>query len=250
MQPEGRRGREFRREIRELATACRKSRRRRRLAACAEPGGSYEGACDRAAGGFMAKKRAARPQECRRRRLHPPTKEAPGLRPEALDAPQRARPGSRTAGRHREAPGRFGGRTSAGGCRRQPRRGLDRRSLSTWGEADSFTVRRGSDAAGRSRLRPRRSRPALPDAGQQRATPMPGTGGRRRASGRTRRPVSRTPPRRRRGTGCRRAPAPMHALGGGHCPRSGLRSLRARASTAPPRARCTDPVDDHPRVGS
>lgn len=62
--------------------------------------------------------------------------------------------------------------------------------------------------------------------------------------------MSRTPLRRRRGTGCRRSPAPTHVLGGGRCPRSGLQSLRARASTAPPRARCTDPVDDYPRLGA
>lgn len=118
------------------------------------------------------------------------------------------------------------------------------------GEADTFTVRRASDVAGTRRLRPHRSRPAPPGTGRPLTTPTPGTGGHRRATGRTQRPVSTTPPRRPRGTAYRRAPAPTHGRGEGRSPRPARRSPRARASTAPPRARCTDPVDDHPRVGS
>jgi hypothetical protein len=96
-----------------------------------------------------------------------------------------------------------------------------------------------------SRLRPRRSRPALPGAARQRATPTPGTGGPHPDTGRTQRPVSTTPPQRRREIAYRRAPVPKRERDGGHCPRSALRSLRARANTAPPRARCTCPVDEH-----
>lgn len=115
------------------------------------------------------------------------------------------------------------------------------------GGAGSSTVRRAFDVASTNQLRLRRSRPVSPGGERPPSKSMPGTCAHRRATGRTRPRVSRTPLRRRRGTGCRRSPAPMYALGGGHCPRWALRSLRVRASTAPPRARCTCPVDDHPR---
>jgi hypothetical protein len=61
VQPGGRQGREFRREIRELATACRKSRRSRwRSHLNGDPEVATRERSDRAAEGFTAKRRARR----------------------------------------------------------------------------------------------------------------------------------------------------------------------------------------------
>jgi hypothetical protein len=106
VQPAGRQGREFRREIRELATACRKSRRSRwRSHLNGDPEVATRERSDRAAEGFTAKRRARRaPSAAQRlpgRAATPPNRKA-GRAP-------RPAPDSRTVRAHEEAPARLGG---------------------------------------------------------------------------------------------------------------------------------------------
>lgn len=99
-------------------------------------------------------------------------------------------------------------------------------------------------------VRPRRPPPDSSGVVLPHATPIPGTCGHRKATGGTRRPASTRRPPRRRGTGSHRSPLPMRAPEVvRHLPPA-RRSPPVTTSTAPPPARCTDPVDVLPRPGS
>ena len=107
---------------------------------------------------------------------------------------------------------------------------------------------------GRDHQRPdvtrRRPQPASPGVGPPHATPTPGTGVHRRATGGTPHPVSRKRPPRRRGAGSRRSPAPTRTLGAARRPPPVRRSPLETTSTALVLARCTGLVDVFPRLGS
>ncbi len=195
------------------------------------------------------KERAEAPQG-RRSRLHREAQRLPALG-RKLWTLARAHDRLENCRQAQRSPRRFGGEPAPGAVVVNRGEASIDGLCRLGGKPTPPRYRRASDAAGTSRLRPRRSRPASPGAGRRPATPI-SWNGRPSSSQRTHTAsgVEDT------ATASTRDWVPSFA--GTHA-RTGRRPLPsivapialARASNPRLLRRgCTDPVDDHPRLGA